>query len=131
MDKLILSLLIFLPVFGAILMMPISKYIGKDKIKWTALITAGLQLILAFWLYLNFNPASTIENSPFTVNVEWIKHFNIFYYVGVDGLSMPMVMLTALLSFICIIASWNIDKKPLGYFSLFFKALVALCNEWR
>ncbi|MBD23583.1 MAG: oxidoreductase [Candidatus Marinimicrobia bacterium] len=119
MDKLILSLLIFLPVFGAILMMPISKYIGKDKIKWTALITAGLQLILAFWLYLNFNPASTIENSPFTVNVEWIKHFNIFYYVGVDGLSMPMVMLTALLSFICIIASWNIDKKPLGYFSLF------------
>ena len=119
MDKLILSLLIFLPVFGAILMMPISKYIGKDKIKWTALATAGLQLILAFWLYLNFNPASTIENSPFTVNVEWIKHFNIFYYVGVDGLSMPMVMLTALLSFICIIASWNIDKKPLGYFSLF------------
>ena len=119
MDKLILSLLIFLPVFGAILMMPVSKYMGKDKIKWTALVTAGLQLILAFWLYLNFNPASTIENSPFTVNVEWIKHFNIFYYVGVDGLSMPMVMLTALLSFICIIASWNIDKKPLGYFSLF------------
>ena len=58
--------------------------------------------------------------SPFTVQLSWIKHFNIEYFVGVDGLSIPMVLLTALLSFICILAGWNIDKKPLGFFPCFF-----------
>ena len=58
-------------------------------------------------------------DSPFTVQLNWIEHFNIQYFVGVDGLSIPMVLLTALLSFICIISSWNITKQPFGYFSLF------------
>jgi len=119
MEQSILTLLIFLPVLGAILMLPISKYFGSDKIKWTALVATGIQMLLAVWLYANFDPSLTIEQSPYTINVEWIKHFNIFYYLGVDGLSMPMVLLTAMLSFICIISSWNINKKPLGYFSLF------------
>ena len=57
-----------------------------------------------------------IEKSPFTVQVGWIDSFNIEYFLGVDGLSIPMVLLTALLSFLCIIASWNTSKKILGYF---------------
>ena len=119
MEQSILSLLIFIPVIGAILMLPICKYLGADKIKWTALITTGIQLLLSIWLYINFDPILTVESSPFTVIVPWISHFNIYYFVGVDGLSMPMVLLTAMLSFICIISSWKIEKKPLGYFSLF------------
>ncbi len=119
MEQYILSLLIFIPVFGAILMLPISKFLGSSTPKVVALVTTALQLILAVWLYCNFDSSVSVLNSPFTVNVEWISHFNIFYYLGVDGLSMPMVILTALLSFLCIIASWKIDKRPLGYFSLF------------
>ena len=119
MEQSILSLLIFIPVIGALFMLPVSKYLGSDKIKWTALFATGIQFMLSFWLYMNFDPTLSIELSPFTVNVPWIRHFNIFYYLGVDGLSIPMVLLTAMLSFICIISSWNIKKKPLGYFSLF------------
>ena len=100
-------------------MLPISKFLGSSTPKVVALVTTALQLILAVWLYCNFDSSVSVLNSPFTVNVEWISHFNIFYYLGVDGLSMPMVILTALLSFLCIIASWKIDKRPLGYFSLF------------
>ena len=120
MEKSILSLLIFLPVLGAIIMLPVSKYVKiPNIIKYIALGTTGLQLLLSGWLYMNFDPSLSVMNSPFTVQVEWIKHFNIEYFIGVDGLSIPMVLLTALLSFICILASWNIDKKVLGYFSLF------------
>ena len=120
MEKSILTLLIFLPVLGAALMLPASKYLKiKNIIKWIALVTTGMQLLLAGWLYLNFDPSLSVMESPFTVQIEWIKHFNIEYFVGIDGLSIPMVLLTALLSFLCIVASWNIDKKPLGYFSLF------------
>ncbi len=122
MNSLILSLLIFLPVIGSIIMLVVAKIKlegREDFYKIIALFTTGLQLLLAGYLYLNFDPSLTVDNSPFTVQIPWIDYFNIEYFVGIDGLSMPMVLLTALLSFICIIISWNIDKKPLGYFSLF------------
>ena len=122
METSILTFLIFLPVAGAILMLPVAKYYGTSNThyyKWIALIATGLQLLLSILLYIKFDPTLSIENSPFTIQVDWISHFNIQYFLGVDGLSMPMVLLTALLSFICIISSWNIDKQPLGYFSLF------------
>jgi NADH-quinone oxidoreductase subunit M len=51
--------------------------------------------------------------------VPWIRAFNIHYFLGIDGISVPMVLLTALLSFICIIASWNINEHVRGYFTLF------------
>ncbi len=116
MENYILTLLIFIPVIGALLMLPVSKYMGNDKSKWVALITTFIQLLLAFWLYMNFDPENGMQ---FQVQVPWINHFNIEYFVGVDGLSLPMVFLTAFLSFLCIVSSWKIDKKPLGYFSLF------------
>ena len=119
MENYILTLLIFVPVLGAILMLPISKFYGSSNSKYVALVTTGIQLLLSIWLYFNFDSSLSVLNSPFTVNISWIEHFNIFYYIGVDGLSMPMVLLTALLSFLCILVSWNIDKRPLGYFSLF------------
>jgi len=119
MENYILTLLIFIPVFGAILMLPISKLYGSSNSKYVALGATGIQLILSVWLYCNFDSSLSFKESPFTINVDWIEHFNIFYYIGVDGLSMPMVILTALLSFLCIIVSWKIDKRPLGYFSLF------------
>ena len=122
MESSILTLLIFLPVAGSILMLPFSRLYGKENphiFKWIALVTTLVQLLLSFVLYLNYDPLLSISESPFTVQLDWITHFNIQYYVGVDGLSMPMVLLTALLSCICILASWNIDKQPLGYFSLF------------
>ena len=55
MEQSILSLLIFIPVVGAILMLPVSKYLGKENIKWTALITTLIQLLLTVWLYINFD----------------------------------------------------------------------------
>ena len=122
MDSSILSLLIFLPVIGAIGMLAISTSIGKenkDLYKYIALGVTGLQLILAAFLYMNFDSSLSITESPFTVQLDWISSFNIQYFIGIDGLSMPMVLLTALLSFLCIGISWNINKNILGYFALF------------
>ena len=122
MESSILTLLIFLPVAGAALMLPFAKLYGKENshyYKWIAAITTGIQLLLALILYKNFDPALSINESPFTLQLDWIRHFNIQYFVGIDGLSMPMVLLTALLSFICIISSWKIEKQAMGYFSLF------------
>ena len=53
------------------------------------------------------------------MTVCWIESFNIRYFVGVDGVSISMVLLTAILCPICILASWNIEKAEKGYFALF------------
>ena len=122
MESSILTFLIFLPVAGAVLMLPFAKLYGKEAdhyYRWIAAVATGIQFALCCILYFNYDPVLPVTSSPFTVQLDWIKHFNIQYYIGIDGLSMPMVMLTGLLSFICILSSWNIKKQPLGYFSLF------------
>ena len=85
-----------------------SNIEGKESFyKIIALIATGMQLLLSTVLYFKFDPSFSISESPFTVQLNWIDYFNIQYFLGVDGLSMPMVLLTALLSFICILISWN------------------------
>jgi NADH-quinone oxidoreductase subunit M len=49
----------------------------------------------------------------------WISKFNIDYYIGIDGISLPLILLTTLLSFLAMIASWNIEKHVRGYCALF------------
>ena len=108
MESLLLTLLIFLPVLGAIAMLPISILFGKKGgvyYKWIALLATGIQFCLCIILYINFDPSLSVMASPYTVQIDWISHFNIQYFLGIDGLSMPMVLLTGLLSFICIISS--------------------------
>jgi NADH-quinone oxidoreductase subunit M len=51
--------------------------------------------------------------------IPWIPRFNIDYYLGVDGISMPLILLTTVLSFLAMLASWNIDKHVRGYCILF------------
>ncbi len=116
MDVWILTLLTFLPLLGAgaILLLP-----GRmlSPIRWTSLVTTAVCLILAVWLFVTFDRAE--PGMQYRVQVAWIPSFNIDYHVGIDGLSVTMVLLTALLSFLCIPASWGVDRGAKGYFALF------------
>ena len=112
----ILSWLIWLPVAGmvAILFIPREK---ADVIKIVVEVATGLQLWLANMEWLSFAFDYGIFQA--TENASWIPSFNINYALGLDGLSLPMVILTPLLSFLAIFLSWNIDKGVKGYFALF------------
>jgi len=126
METNILSILIFFPLLG-ILGMFIAYALKQSDIvfKYIALFATSVQLILTVWLYFNFDPSvvlsSDISINPvkFAVQVPWIENFNIQYFVGIDGLSAPLVFLTSLLMFICILASWNLSKHVFAYFALF------------
>ncbi len=112
----ILSWMTFFPVIGAaaILFLPSER---KETIKTVAAAAAAVPLVLAVQLFMNFD--RTTAGLQFVEHYTWIKSFNIEYFMAVDGLSVPMVLLTAFLSFLCIIASWGIDKAVKGYFALF------------
>ena len=73
MESSILTLLIFVPVAGAVLMLFFAMLYGKENAhyyKWIAAITTGIQLVLAGILYLNFDPALSVTESPFTVQLD-------------------------------------------------------------
>ena len=112
----ILSLLIWLPILGMVAIAFIPRKYEK-YIKITAAVATGMQLFLSLVLWQRFD--SGIGSMQFMERLEWIPSFNIAYILGVDGLSLPMVILTALLCFICVFVSWNTSKAVKGYFALF------------
>jgi NADH-quinone oxidoreductase subunit M len=112
----ILSWMTFFPVIGAVVIAFVPRD-RKEIVKTVAAAAAAVPLILAVQLFRDFD--RTVTGFQYVEHYEWIKTFNIEYFMGIDGLSVPMVLLTAFLSFLCIIASWRIDKAVKGYFALF------------
>ena len=112
----ILNWIIWIPIIGMVAI----AFIPRDKenvIKITAAVATGLQLLLTLVLWQNYDAGD--GGMQFMVRAEWIPSFNITYILGVDGLSLPMAILTALLCFIGVFVSWNINKAVKGYFALF------------
>lgn len=111
-----LSFLTFFPLIGAV----IIPFLPREKpewVKWTALFVTLPPLYAALKLFFLFDRGSSalqFVEGP----IPWIQSFHIEYFMGIDGLSISMVLLTALISTIAVIASWGIDKSIKGYFSL-------------
>ncbi|GIW39513.1 MAG: oxidoreductase [Candidatus Binatia bacterium] len=115
MDHL-LSSMTFIPLVGVAIILLLPRQ-AHNAIKWTAVAATTPPLVLAVWLYLNFD--RTHPGFQFVERAAWIPAANIEYHMGIDGVSVTMVLLTALLCFLCIFASWGIDKGVKGYFALF------------
>jgi len=111
----LLSWMIFFPLIGAAVVVCLPKS-RPDLIRAVATLFTVPGLIYGCILWQRFDPDGGIQ---FFERVPWIPTYNIEYYVGVDGLSVTMVLLTALLSTICMIASFGIEKAVKGYFALF------------
>jgi NADH-quinone oxidoreductase subunit M len=106
----------FIPLLGAAIVLCLPRD-AHALVKWVSAVATVPPLLLAIWLYANFD--RTAAGFQFIHQAAWIPSFNIQYLVGVDGISITMVLLTALLCFLCIVASWGIDKGVKGYFALF------------
>jgi len=119
----ILTWTVFSPLLGVplILLLPSAQ---AKLMKTIALVATLIPLILGVKIFMMFDRTSS--NLQFVEHYAWIKSFNIEYFMGIDGISVPMVLLTALLGPICILASWNIDRAVRGYFSLFILLQVGM-----
>ena len=111
----ILSWILFLPLFGVLALMFINKKY-QSAIKWTALVFTFADFILALNLFLQFDgqlAGMQFRNNP----VPWIKSLGITYSLGVDGISILLVLLTPFLSIIAIASAWNaVHEKIKGFF---------------
>lgn len=126
----ILTVITFLPVLGMIIILMLPKTNIK-LIRTVTLIATGLQVLLALVIWQGFNNAlagvTAQASMQFVERVPWITipattwfgGVQIDYFMGIDGISMPMVLLTALISFMAAFASFSIEKMHKGYFAMF------------
>ena len=115
----ILSVTIFLPLLGAIILFLIKEDDSSiNNIKWAALWTSIGTFILSCLIWLQFD--SSIAEYQLMEKYRWFDDFNFFYHVGVDGISLFMVLLSTFLTPFCILASWtSINKRIKEYMMAF------------
>jgi NADH-quinone oxidoreductase subunit M len=113
----LLNWILWFPILGMLAILVIPK--GNDNaIRWTALVSTAITFILTLVLYAHFDTSIAGMQPNFLVKVPWIEQFNIFYSLGIDGISLPMTILNGLLFFLCILSSWTVEKSIKGYFAL-------------
>lgn len=109
----ILSFITFSPIVG-ILLICFVKNDRHDLIRWLAFITSIITFIFSVPLYFLFD--SNTWKMQFVENIPWIKEFGISYHMGIDGISLLLILLTTFLSALAILSTWSaVEKQVKGY----------------
>ena len=114
----LLSVLIWLPVAGGLAVLAVGSKPAWRPDRWLAMLVAVLTFVLSVPLYLAFE--NDTANMQFIERAPWIPLFNIEYYLGIDGFSAPLILLTTFLSPLVLLAGWEVIKnKPHQYLAAF------------
>ena len=111
----LLTVIVFLPLAGAI----IVALLGNGRpgaARATALAVTAVDLVLAAWLVVSYDAAA--GGMQFAEVRAWVPQVGITYHLAVDGISLSMVALSALLTLLAVIASWDTEKKPATWFAM-------------
>lgn len=127
----LLSFLIFLPLAAALLILILPETV-QQRFKFITLGVTVVQLLVSILMYLNFKSSGSSagvnheDQYQFTEKFSWIRldlgsigKLEIDYFIGIDGLSMPFLALTALIMFVATLACWEIKTNLKAFFSLF------------
>jgi NADH-quinone oxidoreductase subunit M len=110
----ILSVIIFTPLVAGllILLLPVNR---KAEVRVTALAAAAFSLLLSLWVFISYN--SSAGGYQFVEHIPWLPQLGISYYVGVDGISLPLTLLTGIVVFCGVLISWGVDDRPREYYA--------------
>ena len=117
-----LTLCTFFPLVGALVILFIKPE-RKNAIRWTALVTSLITFGFSIWVLIRFNAAN--GDLQQVINLPWIRvaDFNIAFHMGVDGLSILLLLLTTFLTPISILSTWTAVEDRVKEFMLFFLLL--------
>ncbi|KPJ51031.1 MAG: hypothetical protein AMJ38_01085 [Dehalococcoidia bacterium DG_22] len=124
----LLSLVTFLPLAGAIIVLFLPKE-RQDWIRWAALLLSLFPLALSIILWVGLAdaaPADACAGLKFCEEATWIEQVKISYRMGVDGISVPMIFLTALLTTLSVLYSFIVTDRPKEYFAFFLLLEMAM-----
>ena len=129
-SEVLLSLIVFLPTLGALLIglgMLVVPRFSDGAARWLSLLVTAIVFLLTVWIAV---PAGSeadrathfsvgVASMQQAFSVPWIPSFNIHYFLGLDGISFPLVILTSFLSLLAMAASWPIARHVKAYCILF------------
>ena len=117
-DNHLLSLVIWLPIIGGALVLLISGSHRPSVARWSSLLVSLLTFWVSLSLWTRFDRSSS--DMQFVERQPWIDRFNIEYFLGVDGISVPLILLTTFLTITVVIAGWRvIQTRVAQYFASF------------
>ena len=115
--KILMNLTLWLPLVGMVVLFFIPKK-KVSLVRYFTLATTFLTFLASIGLYVVFDTSIGKIQPDSIIKVPWIESFHINFFLGVDGISLPMIILTGLLFFLCILSSWGIEKSVKSYFIL-------------
>ncbi|MDH5371001.1 MAG: NADH-quinone oxidoreductase subunit M, partial [Gammaproteobacteria bacterium] len=124
LDWPLLSLVIWTPIIGGLFLLAFAKKENPANTRIIALLISSLTFILSIPLYTDFN-ISTV-GMQFTQNVPWIESFKVNYHLGIDGISMPLIILTTFMTVIVVIAGWEVIKDKVEQYMAAFLIMEGL-----
>ena len=114
----LLSLVIWVPIIGGLLVLAVAKSGNNNAVRWLSLLVAAFTFVLSIPLFSGFD--TTMYQMQFVEKLAWIPAFNINYHLGVDGISMPLILLTTFATVLVIVAGWEvIQYKTAQYMACF------------
>lgn len=105
-------------MLGGVLALACAGNQRPERARWIAVVTSFVGLLLGVVLYIQFDPNQ--GSMQFVEDVVWIKAYNIHYAVGVDGISLLLVLLTNFTTLLVILASWHSIKRDVAQFMAAF-----------
>ena len=122
----LLSLVTFIPLIGAgfIFVIRGEEEVVARNARYVALWTSLVTFALSLFIWFGFERGTAAFQ--FVEEANWIPEFNIAYHMGVDGISMPFVLLSTILTPLCILASWDAIKTRVREYMIAFLVLETL-----
>src|SRR4030043_150402 len=113
----ILSVIVLTPIIAGmiILLVPSDR---KNVVRYLALAAATIAVLLSAWVYFSYSiPTGGYQ---FVEKYNWLPQLGISYYVGVDGMNAPLVLLTGVVMFTGVLISWGMGDRPREFFTFLF-----------
>src|SRR5512134_1242543 len=119
----LLSLAIWIPILTGVAVLAVR---GDERARWLALAGAVIGFLVTLPLYANFD----IQSSEFQFSERriWIERFNVWYHLGVDGISVLFVLLNSFITILVVIAGWSVIESRVRQYYASFLALSGVMN---
>ena len=122
----LISLVIWLPIFAGIGVLATGGDRNASIAKWLALAGSVAGLLVAIPLYTQFDPL--VAGMQFVEHSSWIERFNIYYYLGIDGIAMPLILLNCFTTPLVVIAGWQVISKRVSQYMGAFLIMSGIVN---
>ena len=122
----LISLVIWLPILIGILVFATGGDHNARLAKWIALIGSTLSLLVAIPLYTQFDPV--MVGMQYVEYHTWIERFNVHYHLGVDGISMPLILLNCFITPLVVIAGWQVITSRVSQYMGAFLVMSGIVN---